>query len=374
MKLRRTLTSVSIAGLLVAGCANAGNGTAARSAAPVAASTSTATAPAVATVARSGCVVGVSWAEHAGRWADRDEPGIKAAVSRAGATYLSTDAARSADTQAADVESLIAQGATVLIVVAEDGTAIQGVVASALGRGVPVIAYDRLIDNPAALYISFDNVEVGRMQARALIAVAPKGNYLFIKGDAADANSDLLRSGQAEVLSASIASGDIVNGGETYTRDWDPDLARTATLAFLGATSNHVGGVLAQNDGMAGGVIAALASVQLAGMAAVSGQDADAESLRAVAFGTQTVDVWKDTRALGAAAGDAAVELCAGRTTDRVDGTTPFTTPSGNVVHAIFIPPVAITRANLDVVVEADWISAAELCAGVAPGSVAACP
>jgi D-xylose transport system substrate-binding protein len=183
----------------------------------------------------------------------------------------------------------------------------------------------------------------------------------------------MLRSGQAEALRASIASGDIVNAGEAYTRDWDPDLARAATVSFLAAADNHVGGVLAQNDGMAGGVISALATIQLAGKVAVSGQDADAEALHAVALGTQTVDVWKDTRALGAAAGNAAAQLCAKRTADGVDGTTPYTTPSGKAVRAIFIPPVPITRANLDVVFDAGWITAAEVCAGIAPGTVAAC-
>ena len=369
MRHRRTLTSASIAVLLVAGCGNGAAQTAPRSALPVA----TSTGPTAAAGTTSGCVVGVSWADHRGRWSDRDEPGMKAAITGAGATYLATDAGLSAETQAKDVDGLIAHGATVLIVVAEDSTAIQAVVASALGRGVKVIAYDRLIDNPAALYISFDNVEVGRMQARAVLEAAPKGNYLFIKGDAGDANSDLLRSGQAEVLSASIASGAIVNAGETFNHDWDPDLARVATVAFLAATGNHVAGVLAENDGMAAGVIAALAPVHLAGTTAVSGQDGAGDALRAVALGTQTVDVWKDTRALGVAAGDAAIQLCAGQSADGVDGTTPFTTPSGTVVRAIFMPPVAITRANLEVVVKAGWISTADLCGGIPSGSVTAC-
>ena len=373
MSLRRTVTSALIAALLAAGCGNGATSTLATAGAAASTGAPATASASASTVTASPCVVGVSWADRSGRWAIWDEPGMKAAVTGAGATYLSTDAARTAGIQAANVDSLIAQGVTVLIVVAQDSTAIQGVVARALERGVSVIAYDRLIDNPSVLYVSFDNDEVGRMQARALLKVAPNGNYLFIKGDAGDPNSDLLRAGQAEVLAASIASGAIVNAGETYNRDWDPDLARAATAAFLAKANNHVAGVLAENDGMAGGVISALATVHLDGKTAVSGQDAAGDALRAVALGTLTVDVWKDARALGAAAGDAAIQLCTRRSADGVNGTAPFTTPSGKVVRAIIMPPVAITRDNLDVVVKSGWISKAELCDGIAPGTVAAC-
>jgi D-xylose transport system substrate-binding protein len=271
------------------------------------------------------------------------------------------------------VDSLIAQGATVVIIVAQDVTAIGPVVTAAIGRGISVIAYDRLIEDPAALYVTFDNVEVGRMQAKALLAVAPKGNYLFIKGDKADANSDLLRAGQAEVLGAAIKAGDIVNVGESYIRDWDSGLAQSQTGLFLAANGNRVDAVLAENDGMAGGVIAALDAVHLAGITAVSGEDGDIDALNAVARGTQTVDVWKDARTLGAAAGKAAVELCGGATIDNVSGTAAFLTLTGKTVRSILMDPVAITRANLDVVVGADWISQQDLCADVAPGSAAAC-
>ena len=82
-----------------------------------------------------------------------------------------------------------------LIILAQDGTAIKPSVASAIAEGVPVIAYDRLIEDPDALYITFDNVEVGRMEAEAIFAAVPKGNYVIIKGNSADANADFLRDG-----------------------------------------------------------------------------------------------------------------------------------------------------------------------------------
>ena len=106
------------------------------------------------------CVVGVSWNNYQEeRWAKWDEPAIKAALDAAGAKYISNDAKSSAETQASNVENLISQGAKVVIVLAQDGTAIKPAVAAAIGNGVPVIAYDRLIEDPKALYITFDNKE-----------------------------------------------------------------------------------------------------------------------------------------------------------------------------------------------------------------------
>jgi D-xylose transport system substrate-binding protein len=323
----------------------------------------------------AGCVVGVSWNNYQEeRWAKWDEPAIKAALEAAGATYVSNDAKSSAETQATNVENLITQSkAKVLIVLAQDGTAIKSSVATATAAGVPVIAYDRLIEDPAVLYITFDNVEVGRMQAREVFKAVPKGNYAFIKGNKADANADFLRGGQEEIVGAAIKSGDIKNIGETYTDNWDPAKAQTEMEQILTANSNKVDAVLSENDGMAGGVIAALAAQGLAGKVAVSGQDGDTAALNRVALGTQTVDVWKDARLLGKTAGDAAVELCGGTKVDKITGASPFTTPGGNSLSSILLKPDPITKANLKDVLDAGWITKADLCKDVAAGAVPEC-
>ncbi len=99
-----------------------------------------------------------------------------------GDKYISADAQSSAAKQLTDVESLIAQGANALIVLAQDSDAIGPAIEKAAAEGIPVVGYDRLIENPAAFYITFDNKEVGRMQAREVFKVKPEGNYVFIKG------------------------------------------------------------------------------------------------------------------------------------------------------------------------------------------------
>jgi D-xylose transport system substrate-binding protein len=327
------------------------------------------------TMAEGELIVGVSWNNYnEPRWANADEPAIQAALEAAGATYISSDAGSSAEQQLADVENLIAQGAQALIILAQDGTAILPAVESAIDQGIPVIAYDRLIEDPDALYITFDNVEVGRMQAEAIFELVPEGNYVFIKGNQADANADFLRGGQQEVLQAAIDSGAIVNVGESYTDNWDPAIAQTNMEQFLTQNNNDVDAVVASNDGMAGGVVAALAAQGLAGQVPVSGQDGDPAALNRVALGTQTVSVWKDSRELGTAAGEAAVLLAQGTTLADIPGVVTFDSPGGNQMTSILLAPIPITQENLDVVIDAGWITVEEVCQGVEAGSVAVCP
>lgn len=321
------------------------------------------------------CVVGVSWNNYQEeRWAKWDEPAIKAAIEAGGGTYISNDAASSSERQASNVENLISQGAKVVIVLAQDGTAIKPAVADAIGNGVPVIAYDRLIEDPQALYITFDNVEVGRMQARAILEAMPSGNYVFIKGNQADANADFLRGGQQEVLQEAIDAGDIVNVGESYTDNWDPAVAQTNMEQILSANNNDVDAVVASNDGTAGGVVEALRAQGLAGKVPVSGQDGDSAALNRVAKGEQTVSVWKDARELGTAAAEAAIALCANPDISAVADTIIFESPGGNDMTSILLTPIPIQKDNLNVVVDAGWIAKDVLCQGVTDtSSVPAC-
>src|SRR5437762_14279534 len=124
-----------------------------------------------ATSAATTCTVGVSWNNYQEeRWAKWDEPAIKAAIAAGGGKYVSNDAKSSAETQASNVDNLISQGAKVVVILAQDGTAIKPAVAKSISQGIPVIAYDRLIEDPQALYINFVNVYVGRIEARAVVA------------------------------------------------------------------------------------------------------------------------------------------------------------------------------------------------------------
>lgn len=369
---RRLAALVGVTALAFAACT--GGGTPAPSTAATPAPASDAPPSAAAP-----CTVGVSWNNfQEERWGKFDEPALKAAIEAGGGVYVSNDAKSSAETQASNVENLITQGAQVLVILAQDGTAIKPAVASALSQGVPVIAYDRLIEDPGVLYATFDNKGVGRIMAEILLGVISEGNFAIIKGNSADANADFLRAGMTEAgipdVGATDPAGKIKIVGETYTDNWDPANAQTNMEQILTANNNAVDAVLSENDGMAGGVIAALAAQGLAGKVPVTGQDGDKGALNRVALGTQLVSVWKDGRNLGKASGEAAIALCADPDLAKLSGTVQFDTPGGNTLTSIILDPTPVTKDNLQAVLDGNVLTKDELCLGVTPGSVAACP
>ena len=373
---RRNLALMAVIAMMIAACGGDG--------ADTTTATTEATGTTAATTTTEGTtdttegtddeiIVGVSWNNYnEERWALWDEPAMKAAIEAGGGSYISADAGSSEEQQIADVENLISQGADVIIILAQNVEAIRPAVASALEQGIPVIGYDRLIADPGALYITFDNVGVGRLMAEVIYDLVPTGNYIIIKGNGADANSDFLREGIEEVIGAAVAAGDITIVGETYTDNWDPALAQTETEQFLTQANNDVQAVVSENDGMASGVVAALEAQGLAGQVPVSGQDGDLAALNRVALGTQSVSVWKDARQLGTAAGEAAIALAGGAALTDIAGTVQFDA-DGTSMTSIFLEPIAITQDNLDLVVDAGWITVEQLCDGVEAGSVAVC-
>ena len=307
-------------------------------------------------------VVGVSWSNfQEERW-KTDEKAIKDQLAKLGASYISADAGGSPEKQLSDVDSLIAKGAKVLIVLAMDKDAILPAVNKASQQKIPVVAYDRLIEAPGVFYITFDNVEVGRMQARAVLEAKPKGNYVMIKGSPTDPNANFLRGGQQEVLEAAIKKGDIKIVGEEYTDGWKPEVAQKNMEQIITKTGGKIDAVVASNDGTAGGVVAALTAKGIKGIP-VSGQDGDHAALNRVASGSQTVSVWKDARDLGRDAATAAVSLAKGQ---KVSGASAWAGGEKKVsLQAQFLKPVPITAKNLDLVVKAGWIKKEDLCKGV---------
>jgi D-xylose transport system substrate-binding protein len=321
-----------------------------------------------------GPVIGVSWSNfQEERW-KTDEAAIKAAIEKAGGTYLSADAQSSPAKQLTDIESLIARGAKALIVLAQDSAAVRPAVDKALNEGIAVVGYDRLIDNPNAFYLTFDNVEVGRMMGRAILAAKPEGNYVFIKGSGADPNAGFLFQGSMEVLKPAIDAGKIKNVGEAFTDGWLPANAQRNMEQFLTRNQNKVDAVVAANDGTAGGVVAALTAQGMAGSVPVSGQDADRAALNRVALGTQAMTVWKDARELGRNAAEIALQLAGGKKLGEVTGAMKWRQAADKPeMTAIFLKPVSVTAANLGVVIDAGWAPKAAVCQGVAAGKVPAC-
>ena len=398
MSIRRMTTFLSVVFVLAA-CTTGGGTSAAPStaaSAPVA-SEPAASAPASAAAA---CTVGVSWNNfQQPRWAAHDEPGIRDTVEAGGGTYISADANLSTEQQLTDVTTMLSQGANVLIVLAQDTTVIGPAVQAAKDAGVPVIAYDRLIEDPEVLYITFDNVGVGKAEAEAILGKVPTGNYVLIKGDPGDPNaSTFLPQGWDEAgLKTKVDAGEItiLNGpaggaGEwpkdygTYTDAWATETAQANMEAIIDkavADGNTIDAVLAENDSTALGVAAALTGKNYDPYPPVSGQDGDPANLNNVAKGLQYVDVWKNANELGKAAGAAALALCAGGdmasltlqdglidpTVAPTAGLTAqaFETPGGSSVSSFILQPTPLTAENLQLAIDGGQVTKEELCAGV---------
>ncbi len=378
MLLRRMAAITAVAAVILAACSTPGT-------------SGSASGSSGASAGGEGCVVGVSWNDYdQERWKKADEPAIKGAVEAAGGSYIKTDARDSSEQQITDIDSLINQGAGALIILAKDADAIKPAVTKALDEGIPVIAYDRLIEDSGTFYITFDNKKVGFIIAQTIMGLVPEGNYAIIKGDAGDANAQFLRDGMTEagIPALDDTSGKIHVVFEQNTASWDTEGAKNNMEAALNSTTpvNDIQAVLSENDGMATGAVQALEAVGVD--AAVGGQDGDAAALNRVALGTQAVSVWKNAFALGQTAGDIATQLCGGTAlkdakapADLPEGAAPasvdavdFTTPGGNTVSSITLAPTPITKDNLDVVIDSGWVTKDVVCAGVTAGSVTACP
>jgi D-xylose transport system substrate-binding protein len=350
--------------------------------------TGTASSPA-GSAAATGCTIGVSWNNfQQPRWAAHDKPNLQKTIEAGGGTYIDKDANLVSEQQLTDVDTLISQGAKVLIILAQDNKAILPALKKAKDAGIPVIAYDRLIEDPSVLYITFDNVLVGKAEAAAIIAKVPKGNYVLVKGDPGDANAKtFLPLGWDQAgLKDKIASGDIKIVGPAdgaYTNAWATQTAQTNVEAIIdaaNASGTKIDAILAENDSTALGVVGALTAKSYP-FVPLSGQDGDPANLNNVALGKQYVDVFKQANELGKAAGAAALALCAAPTnlavtlpTGLVDpavapvaGLTAvdFKTPNGTTEKSLILQPTPLTADTLQKAIDAGQITKTDLCKGV---------
>jgi D-xylose transport system substrate-binding protein len=389
MRIPRLAAVTAVAAIVLAACTS-----------PSGSTGGSASAGGSASQGAASCTVAVSWNNfQQPRWAAADQPNIKDVVEAGGGTYMDHDANLKSDVQLTDVDTFISQGADVLILLAQDQNAILPALQKAKDAGIPVIAYDRLIEDPDVLYITFNNVGVGKAEAEALLKKVPEGNYVLIKGDPGDPNAStfLPQGWQDAGLKDAIDSGKITvlngpkgGGGKfpddygTFTDAWDTQTAQDNMEAIIdkaNADGDQIDAVLAENDSTAVGVVQALEAKSY-GFPPVSGQDGDKTNLNNVALGKQYVDVWKNANELGKAAGQAALQLCQGKAMTDVtidvdpgvaplDGNSPtdFQTPGGNTVKSLILQPTPITAENLGDVMSAGWyVTKDEICANVKSG------
>jgi D-xylose transport system substrate-binding protein len=259
-----------------------------------------------------------------------------------------SNADQDAAKQQQQAEAALTQGANVLVLDPVDGKAAAAVVASAKGQNVPVVAYDRFIEN-ANYYVSFENEAVGKLQAQTLVdtlkaAGKTSGNIAMINGSPTDPNAADFKKGAHSVLDSSgfkIAA-------EFDTPDWSPDKAQAWMEGQLSAIKNGLVGVYAANDGTAGGAIAALKGGGVKPLPPVTGQDSELAAIQRIVAGDQAMTIYKAVKPQATAAAKGAVALAKG---DKPESTTD---KSG--VPSTILDPVAVTKANIKDTVVKDGI------------------
>ena len=246
---------------------------------------------------------------------------------------------------------MIKKGIKVLVLLPHDTAKAGRMVDAAKAANVKVISYDRLVLNSDVdLYVSFDRIEIGRMQAEYLVKRAPKGNYVLIAGSPNDEGAKILHHEQMKVLQPYIDRGDIKVIADGYTKEWLPSEAYLFMLNAIDSAHGNIAAVVASNDAMAGGAIQALREHGLAGKVLVSGQDADLASVICIAQGTQTMTVYKPVTNEAVRAAEEAVHLAKGESA-HADGTIS----NGKMkVPAIMLKPVVVTKGNIKATVVKD--------------------
>ena len=277
------------------------------------------------------------------RW-QTDLESFQLRANQLGAEVLSSDANGDDDLQLRQVKDMIKSGIKVLVIFPHDTKTAGTIVLAAKSASVKVISYDRLILNSDVdLYVSFDRVAIGKMQAESLVKLAPTGNYVLIAGSSIDEGAKILYDEQMKVLRPYIDRGDIKVIADSYTNEWLPTEAYLHTLQAIESSKGNIAAVLASNDGMAAGAIQALREHNLAGKVLVSGQDADLAAVICIAQGVQTMTVYKPVTNQAASAAEEAVHLAKSEKT----GANSTTNNGQRNVPSILLKPVLVTKDNI---------------------------
>jgi D-xylose transport system substrate-binding protein len=373
---RARLTTAAVVGFgllatVLAGCTNGG-------------STSTASGP---YSAAKGCQkIGFLLPESASskRWEGNDHPDMVASIKHymPNASLDVTNAGGSDPTQLSQAEADLAKGDCILIVAPHDSTAAAQIVEKALQKHVPVIAYDRLIqDKNTAFYVSFDGVAVGKLQGQYVadhyqqyVTANGNNNLVMINGAQTDNNALLFKKGAHDNLDPLINGGQLKNVYETFTPNWDNPTAETEMKAALTQTGDKVAIAYAANDGMAGTMITALQAAHLAGKVLVTGQDATEAGITQILLGNQSMTVYKAINKETDASAQLASYLSAGTDTSSLtNGVTTATSDGGNL-PSVLETPVAVDKTNIATTVIADgFVTKAAVCVGVPAGTDGVC-
>ena len=296
-----------------------------------------------------------------------DRPYLAKAFKAAKVSYVINNAQGDQQRQRSQGDQCLTNGAKVILVDALNSGVGAAIENAAAAKNVKTIDYDRLVLNgKASYYVSFNNVNVGKLQGRGVVAgLKAKGTYskkpviAELNGAPTDNNAKLFKQGYDSIFKPLYSKGTFKKGPDTSVPDWDNQQARTIFDQMLTSTGNKINGVAAANDGLAGAVVASLKAHKLKALP-LSGQDASPQGVQNILSGWQTMTVYKSVKLEAAAASKVAIAIIKNqpvKTNAKIN--------NGNrLVPSIFLKPISITKKNYKLLFTDGFLKRSQVCIG----------
>lgn len=323
--------------------------------------------------------------DSSARYEAYDRPLLEKEIKQAipDATIQYANANNNADTQQNQADAALTKGACILVVDPNDSDKASVIVQRAKSSQVPVIAYDRLIQDPdTAYYVSFNNVRVGELQGQYIVDQFRKGAYglkrganlVMINGAQTDNNALQFREGATNTLKPLVDNKDLNLVFDQYTPNWDNTRAQSIMDGILTQQRNNVQIAYVANDGMANTVIAALRTQKLDGKVLVTGQDATLTGIQNILTGDQSMTIYKPIAQEAKATAQLVAALSRGETpgNNLVNGQTNLK-PNGQVA-SVLLTPIVVDKTNVQQTVIADgYLKKAQICNGLTGDTTGLC-
>ena len=309
------------------------------------------------------------------RWEANDRPLLAAAFETAGVEADIQNADGDTSKFGTICDGMINAAVNVLLIVNLDSDSGSACLKKAQDAGIQTIDYDRLtLGGGASFYVSFDNVEVGRLMGQGLEkcltdAGKTSGNIVYINGDPTDNNAALFKQGYVEALKPAVDAGKYKIVGD-QTGEWDATVAGTAFEQLYTANDGAIDGVVSANDTMAGGITARLKALGINGQVPVTGQDASIEGLQAILAGDQCMTVYKAIEQEANAASELAIALIKGEDPSALATGSVEDTVLGKDVPSVLEKPQSIFKDNVKDVIDDGFWTVEDICT---PEMAAAC-
>ncbi|MET9667167.1 substrate-binding domain-containing protein [Streptomyces sp. NPDC006475] len=302
---------------------------------------------------------------EAARYEKFDKPVIEKKVSQLTndkGRVVYANAKQDAALQAQQVDTMIESKVDVMIIDAVDSKGIASAVQKAKDADIPVVAFDRLAEGPIDAYTSFDNEEVGHVQGKALLEAlgdkAKSSKIVMMNGAVTDPNAAMFKKGAHSEL-----DGKVEIGREYDTKEWKPENANANMQeAIVSLTGDNIAGVYSANDGMAGGIIAALKKAGVSPLPPVTGQDAELAAVQRIVAGEQFMSVYKPNAPEASAAAEMAILLARGIGLGAM-AQADIDSPTTKGIPSVLVPVVSLTKENIkDTVVKDGVYTVEEIC------------